>query len=1044
MKLVQYALQNRAVTCVMIVFVFIGGYFSYEQLGRLEDPDFTIKEAVIYTLYPGATAREVELEITEPLETSIQQLKQLEEVRSISRAGVSIIYAEVQDRFDKETLPQVWDELRRKIGQAAVDLPPGSQPPFINDDFGDVYGVFFAITGDGYSQHDLQEIAEDLRRELLLCEDVGRIDFWGMQQEVVYVEIDRVKASRLGIPLSSIFQTISQQNAVTDAGQVRVGSMEVRFRVSGDYGDVRDIGEQLVRGSSGALLKVSDVATIKKGYLDPPQQLLRRDGEPAVGLGISTVSGGNVVTMGEAVKVKLAELEPRLPVGITLNTIAYQAGTVNEAVNGFVLNLFEAVVIVVVLLVIFMGVREGIIIGSVLLLTILATFIGMRIFDVNLQRISLGALIIALGMLVDNAIVVAEGIVIKRHRGLPAHQAAVETVAETQWPLLGATFIAILAFAAISVSQDVTGEFLGSLFQVIGMSLLLSWVFAVTVVPYLCVSLLPETTAAGKAGLHGNLFYHFYRRFLQACIRFRWLTLATVIGMLAVALYGFGFVEQNFFPDSPRPQFMVDMTFPEGTHIEETSRRLEKLEEHIATLEGVTDVTTFVGGGALRFILTYSPEMPNSSYGQLLVSVADYRNNAALMPLVADYINRHYPDAVSKVEAFKLGPSSGAVEARFSGPDVDVLRDLADQAKVEMWANDNTRTVQSDWAEKVKVATVNMAAVRSREIGVTRPEIATAIAANFSGKVAGLYREGEDLLPIVLRQPEEQRSGIDNLGQVMVWSEAAGKGVPIDQVVNESSTEWEDPVIQRRNRTRTVTVSCQQQTGTADSLFRQLRGPIEAITLPPGYRLEWGGEYESSGDANRKLMAKVPLAFALMFFISVMLFNTLRHPVIIFLGLPLALIGVVAGLLIFQQPFGFMALLGFLSLSGMLMKNEIVLLDQINLELNAGKQPYEAVVDAAVSRVRPVAMAAFTTVLGMIPLLWDAFFSAMAVTIMGGLTFATVLTLIVIPVLYCTLYQVWERPKEEMADSNAEQLSGDYSWLSLPGDGQAGNMERSV
>ena len=1009
MKLVRYALENRAVILVLIVFVFIGGYLSYERLGRLEDPDFTIKETVIYTLYPGATAEEVELEITEPLETAIQQLKQLEEVRSISRSGVSIIYAEVQDKYDKETLPQVWDELRRKINDAASGLPPGSYAPVINDDFGDVYGVFFAITGDGYSQHALQEIAEDLRKELLLCEDVGRIDFWGMQKEVVYVEIDRVKSSQLGIPPAAIFQTISQQNTVTDAGKVKVGPQDVRLRVSGDYGDVRDIGEQLIRaGNSGTMIRIKDVATIEKGYLDPPQQLLRRDGLPAVGLGISTVSGGNVVTMGDAVKEKLAELESRLPVGVTLNAIAYQADTVNKAVNGFVLNLFEAVLIVVVLLVIFMGVREGIIIGGVLLLTILATFICMLIFEVNLQRISLGALIIALGMLVDNAIVVAEGIVIKHQLGIAKKEAAIQTVAETQWPLLGATIIATLAFAAISLSKDVTGEFLGSLFQVIGLSLMLSWVFAVTVVPYLCVICLPEHSKK-EGALYDNVFFRGYRVFLRACINFRWLTISAVIGMLALAIYGFGFVDHNFFPNSPRPQFTIDMTLPEGTHIEETASELGELESYIATLEGVTDVTTFIGGGALRFILTYSPEMPNSSYGQLLVSVSDYRLSAKLIPEVAGYINTHFPDAVSKVEAFKLGPSSEAVEARFIGSDIEVLRDLADQAKVIMWKHENTNTVQSDWADKVKVASINMAATRSREIGVTRPEIATALAVNFSGTVTGLYREGEDLLPIIVRQPLAQRSGIDNLNEVMVWSDVAGQAIPIDQVVNDSPTQWEDPVIQRRNRMRTITVSCQQVEGTADALFRELRSDIEAIDLPQGYVLEWGGEYESSGDANRKLMSKVPLAFAVMFFISVMLFNTLRHPVIIFLGLPLALIGVAAGLLIFEQPFGFMALLGFLSLSGMLMKNEIVLLDQINIELAAGKHPYQAVIDSAVSRVRPVSMAAFTTVLGMIPLLWDAFFAAMAVTIMGGLTFATVLTLVVVPVLYCTFFKISEQ-----------------------------------
>lgn len=1010
MKLVDYCLQNRMVTLVLIIMIVIGGWLSYESLGRLEDPEFTIKEAVIFTPYPGATAEEVEQEITEPLETAVQQLKQLEEVRSISRAGLSIIFAEIQDSYDKETLPQVWDELRRKINDAAAGLPPGASAPIINDDFGDVYGIFLAITGDGYSQRELQKVTEDFRRELLLCEDVGRIDFWGFQQEAVYIEFDRAKLARLGLPPASIFNTISQQNSVTDTGSVRVGSEYVKLRVTGDYLSIEDMGDQLIQGGSeGGLIRLKDVATISKDYVDPGRELLSQNGSSAVGIGISTVSGGNVVNMGDAVKVRLGELESRLPVGMTIHTISYQADTVRTAVNGFVLNLFEAVAIVVLLLVIFMGVREGIIIGAVLLVTILATFICMKVLGVNLQRISLGALIIALGMLVDNAIVVAEGYIIKIRQGFDTITAAKQTVKETQWPLLGATVIAILAFAAISLSKDVTGEFLGSLFKVIGLALGLSWILALTVVPYLCVTFIPaKGSGSPTQDLYNNFFFRGYRSFLKRCIRLRWITILVVICMLGGAIYGFGFVKQNFFPGSTRPQFIVDLTYPEGTHIDYTNAKLVEIGGYFSGMEGVTDVTTFTGGGALRFILTYTPEMPNSAYGQLLVTVDDYSKIDTLIPQVRSYLDTHHPNAVTKVEKFKLGPGGKAVEARFSGPDTAVLRSLSEKAIGVMRAHQNTSTISSDWGEKVKVVTVNMAGTRSRETGVFRPEIATSIAGNFSGNVAGLYREGEDLLPIIVRPPANQREGINNLENIMVWSSSAGY-VPFEQITNGVTTSWENPVIRRLNRQRTITISCIQLEGTAMALFNELRSDIENISLPQGYSLEWGGEHESANDANRKLMAKVPLAFSIMFLISVMLFNSLRHPIIIFLGLPMALIGVAAGLLIFDKPFGFMALLGFLSLSGMLMKNEIVLLDQINIELAKGKAPLLAVIDSAVSRVRPVALAAFTTVLGMIPLLWDAFFEAMAVTIMGGLTFATILTLVVVPVLYCTFWRITDK-----------------------------------
>lgn len=1008
MNLATYSIEKKAVSLVAICLIVFAGIISYTKLGRLEDPDFTIKKAVIFTSYPGATAREVELEITEPLEAAVQQLKQLDKVTSISRSGLSIIYAEVQDKYDKHTLPQVWDELRRKINDVSSDLPPGCGEPLVNDDFGDVYGIFFAITGDGYSNHDLNEVADDLRKELLLCDQVGRIDFWGLQTEVIYIEIDRNKLAQLGLSPTVIFNTISKQNTVTDAGEVKAGQDNIKFRVAGDYEKIQDLGEELISGGSeGRMIRLKDVATIERGYYDPPTALLRRNGVPAIGLGISTVKGGNVVVMGDSVREKLAEISGQIPVGIKLHRIAYQADTVENAVNGFVLNLVEAVFIVILLLFIFMGKREGVIIGIILLITILATFIMMYLIGVNLQRISLGALIIALGMLVDNAIVVAEGIVIKSHYGLKRKAAGEETVRETQWPLFGATLIAILAFAAISVSKDVTGEFLGSLFQVIGVSLGLSWLFALTLTPYLCTVFLPEKIVdENDDAPHSHVFYEYYKKFLEVCIKHRRICLCTVAFTLFLSMYGFRFVKKNFFPDSTRQQFTIDLWYPEGTHIKTTAAKIEAVEQYVKKVEGVTDVTSFIGRGALRFILTYSPEMPNSAYGQLLVSVDDYEKLHKIINQVRAYLGEQHPGLINRVEAFKLGPGGSAIEARISGPSTDVLRHIADKVKDVMRHNDNTRTIKSDWGDKVKTSVVMMSQANARDVGISRPEIGNSIKMNFSGVVTGLYREGENLLPIILRPPLAERENINDLENVQVWSSGVNKAIPIKQVVSDIETKWENPVIQRRNRKRTISISCQQIEGTANSLFSKLRKPIEDIKLPPGYSLEWGGEYESSNRANKKLMANFPATLGLMFIISVMLFNTLRHPVIIFLGLPLALIGVTIGLLVSGQAFGFMAILGFLSLSGMLIKNEIVLLDQINIELANGVDPYNAVIYSAISRVRPVTMAAFTTVLGMIPLLWDAFFAAMAVTIMAGLTFATILTLVVVPVLYCTLFKI--------------------------------------
>ena len=665
MNAASYSIKHKTVILVLILIVAAGGVLSYSKLGRLEEPEFTIKKAVIYTQYPGATAEEVEEEVTEPLESAVQQLKQLDEVTSISRAGLSIIYAEMQDIYDAKTLPQVWDELRRKINAAARDLPSGVGAPEINDDFGDVYGVFLAISGDGYSNHDLKECAKDLRKELLLCDQVGRIELWGDQQEVVYLEIDRFKLAQLGLTSSAIFNTIKEQNTVTPAGKVQVGSELVTLRLNGAFTSVKDMEELLVKGAGGdRIIRIKDVATITRAYYDPPTELMRRNGDPAIGLGISTVAGGNVVAMGEAVRAKLDALQKRIPVGIEIQDIAFQGDTVSESVRGFVVNLAEAVVIVILVLVVFMGLREGLIMGIVLLLTILGTFMVMKVLDVSLQRISLGALIIALGMLVDNAIVVTEGIVVKSLQGKSKIRAAEETVSEVQWPLLGATLIAILAFAAIAVSKDVTGEYLYSLFQVICTSLLLSWIFAITVTPYLCATLLPTTKKANR-DVHNTRFFRLYKGVLQGCVNFRWLTLLCVAGMLFAALYGFQFVQHNFFPDSSRPQFMLHVWYPEGTHITETEQHVTKIAEDVGKLDGVVNTTAFIGRGAMRFILTYSPEMPDSSYAMLLVDVDGYDNLKRALSQTSAYMASDHSDIVYHVEPFKLGPNAGARGSAF-------------------------------------------------------------------------------------------------------------------------------------------------------------------------------------------------------------------------------------------------------------------------------------------------------------------------------------------------------------------------------------------
>ena len=1014
MDIARIAIQKKTVTLVLTAAIAVGGVVSFLGLGQLEDPEFTIFTAIVQTTYPGASPEEVELEVTDRLETAIQTMGQVEHVTSISRAGLSLVIVDLYSHTDQELIPQAWDELRRKVGDIQRALPRGAGPSVVNDDWGDVYGALFAITGDGYNPAEIEDYAKLLRRELLMVDGVGAVELWGVQTEAVYVEMSRSKMAQLGLNPQQVFATLSDQGAVVPDGRLHVEEQYIRVAATGAYDSLDEMGNILIRGrGSDSMIRLADVAAIRRGYLEPPQALLLLNGQPAIGIGIATVEGGNVVDTGKGVKQRLAEIENQQPVGMALHPIYFQADVVTQAVNGFLVNLAEALLIVIGLLMLFMGLRSGLLIGFILLLDILGTFIYMSMADISLQRISLGALIIALGMLVDNAIVVTEGLLVRMQRGMDRLEAASLSVRETMWPLLGATIVGILAFAAISVSEDASGEFLSSLFLVVASSLLLSWILAVTVTPLLGVMFLKISTDPERSDPYDRPFFRAYRGFLAGAIRRRWLTLAVMTGLLFTAIFGFGYVKQSFFPESGQPQFYIDFWKPEGAHIRDTAGDVRATTDWLLEQEGVESVTCFVGRGGSRFMLTYRPEMPSSAYAQILVTVDDARRIDDLRTASAVFIREKFPNAEAQIHRFVFGTGGGAkIEARFKGDDPTILRELSEEAKIIMRSDPNTKDIRDDWRQRVPVIRPQFAEAEARRAGVNRNDLASSIQVVTSGGIAGLYREDDTLLPIVFQLPEEERSTDVELQNIQVWSSITGRVVPVNQVVTEMKTEWEDPVIRRYDRRRTITVKADPRHGVADPVFRRLRPGIEAIELPPGYKLEWGGEYESSGDANRMLLASVPLFFSLMVLIVVALFNTIRQPLIVFMTVPLAIIGVTAGLLFSGQPFGFVALLGFLSLSGMLIKNSIVLLDQINLNLDRGQKAFEAVLDAGVSRLRPVAMAAFTTVLGMTPLIFDIFWRGMAVTIMAGLSFATILTLVVVPVLYATLYRVSASPSE--------------------------------
>ncbi len=1007
MNIAQFFIERRVVTLVLTVVMLGAGMVSYQGLSRLEDPEFTIKDALIITAYPGASAAEVEAEVSDRLEKAVQKMGQLKRVVSKSDRGLSTLTVTIKDKYDKYLLPQVWDELRRKVTDAQSDLPPGAGPSLVVDDYGDVYGIFIAVTGDGYSYAEIKDVVDLLRRELLLVEDVGKIDTFGERTEAIYVELSRDRMSQLGIPPDAVINELRQKNLVTDSGRVEVGGEFITLNPTGEIKTVEQFSEVLISNLGSDQIYLRDIARVWRGYVEPQNNLILHDMRPAIGLGISTVAGGNVIKMGEALKQRMLELKPQVPVGIEAGLVSVQSDAVNIAIKSFVISLLEAVAIVIVVLLVFMGVRSGLLIGFVLILTISGTFIFLAPMMVALERISLGALIIALGMLVDNAIVVVDGVLVRLEKGENAKFAAIEVVKQTAVPLLGATIIAILAFAAIGTSDDNTGEFCRSLYQVVLVSLLLSWVTAVTITPLLCIMFLkqPEEGHVSEDP-YGGKFYAIYKGLLRTCIRLKSLTIMVVVGLFVAALWGFQLVEQSFFPPSTRPQVMVDLWLPQGTHIKETEALAGDVGRYIKEQEGVTHITSLVGKGGLRFLLTYTPEKINSSYAQLLVDVDDPTKMDGLLVNIEAHLQQHYPNVLGYASKFQLGPgSTGKIQARLSGPDRSVLRELSGQVKAILSADPNAKAIRTDWRQRVKMVRPIVAEKQANLNGINRPDIARTLLEGFQGERVGVYREGDLLLPIILRAEEVNRSDINSLNNLQIWSPAAGSMIPLRQVITGFESGFEDEIIMRRNRKPTITIYADPISGPATVLFAKVRPQIEAIDLPPGYEMEWGGEYEDSGNAQAGLAASIPMFVMIMILITIMLFNSLRQPLIIWLVVPLALIGVTIGLLSANQPFGFMSLLGFLSLMGMLIKNAIVLIEEIVLQGNSDKDLMTAIVDSGVSRLRPVAMAALTTALGMIPLLFDAFFVAMATTIIAGLMFATLLTMIVVPVLYATFYK---------------------------------------
>ncbi|KUF10685.1 efflux RND transporter permease subunit [Pseudoponticoccus marisrubri] len=1014
MSIARASIDKALITWILMLSCLLGGIWGFATIGRLEDPAFTIKNAVIITQYPGASAEQVAREVSEPIESEIQKMGEIDFITSSNKPGVSRISVNIESTYDGSELPAIWTKLRNRVKDAERNLPPEAGEPIVNDTFGDVYGVFYAVTAPGFTDAEVHEIAEYFRRELLAVEGVADVALAGLPSEAIYVDANTSITTNLGIGPNTIAGALSNTDSRSAAGSVSQNGQDIRIQAPEGSDTVDEIAN-LTIGVGGEVIDLLDLATVTRARVTEPTEIIRFQGQEAFTLGVAGKADLNIVEVGQRADARLDEIMRDVPAGVELHPIYQQHVVVDEASNAFLLNLAMSVSIVVIVLALFMGWRAAVVVGVTLFLTVVGTVFLMAIFGIEMERISLGALIIAMGMLVDNAIVVAEGMQGDMARGKSARDAAEDVASKTQVPLLGATVIGIMAFAGIGLSPDATGEFLFSLFAVIGISLLLSWILAITATPLLAHYFFKTGSGEDQDQYAGPLF-RAYRATLDWALTLRHLVILALIGVTVLCYIGFGQVKQQFFPDSNTPLFYVHYKLPQGAGIQRVSEDMAEVEDWLAARDEVVSVATFIGGGATRFMLTYAPEEQLPTYGHLIIRTETLEQIPQLRADLEAFGRGTLTAGEFRTERLAFGPGGGApIAARFSGPDPVVLRRLAEEASRAMAeASDQVQDLRTDWRERELTIVPRFADERAKAAGVTREDLAQSLQLGTDGIQVGFYREGDRLIPIKIRSDSALEEGSNHLADLPVYSAAGQTYIPVAQIVDGFGWEAQNTLVRRRDRVPTITVQAGVPAGVnAAAVFTEIREPVESIALPEGYALEWGGEYENSTEAQASLGQQLPLSLIVMVLISVLLFGTIRQPVIIWLLVPMSVNGVALGLLGTGLPFSFTALLGLLSLSGMLIKNGIVLVEEIDLVRADGVPFRQAILDASTSRLRPVVLAAATTILGMVPLLGDAFFASMAVTIMGGLGFASILTLLAAPVFYFSFF-----PKARKEDAS--------------------------
>lgn len=1016
-NLSRWALQHIPLIRYLMVMLLLGGILSYGRLGQDEDPPFTFRAMVVSAKWPGATALQIAEQVTDKLEKKLQETPHIDTIRSYSKPGETLIILQLAESTPPQDTPKSWYQVRKKISDIQLMLPPGVQGPFFNDEFGDTYGSIFAVSGDGFSYAEVKDYADFVRQQLLTVHSVAKVELFGVQNEKLFIEFSQKKFSQLGISVQDIAAQLSAQNALQATGVLVTPSDNVQIRVTGALTLEQDLANLQLR-ANGITFRLGDFATIKRTYDDPPQSKMRFNGKEVIGLGVSMEKGGDIIALGKNMEKVVAAIKTKLPVGINLERVSDQPKIVAESVNEFIKTLIEAVLIVLAVSFLSLGLhskpfridaRPGLVVALTIPLVLAVTFLFMQIFSIDLHKISLGALIIALGLLVDDAIIAVEMMVRKMEEGLSRFDAATFAYISTAMPMLTGTLITAAGFLPIGLAKSAAGEYTFSMFSVNALALLISWLVAVIFTPYIGYLLLKvKPVAAGHHELFDTPFYIRVRRTVNWCVTWRKTTIALTMLIFGLGVFGFKFIEEQFFPDSSRSELMVELWLPEGATFAATETQAKKFEAYIRQQDGVMSVTSYVGTGSPRFYLPLDQIFPQTNVAQIVVLPRDLKTRNALKLKIENTFKHDFPEVRGRVKLLPSGPPVPyAVQFRVSGIDAVQVRAIADQVKAVMRRNVNVVGLNDNWNESVKMLRVELDQNKLRTLGIGSQTVMQTINTLLSGTTIGQYREHDRLIDIVVRQPIDERASIDALHQANIPT-ASGKSVPLEHIANVKLV-WEPGVVWRESRNWAITV----QSDVADNVqgptvTAQIDPQLDKIraTLPPGYVIDVAGAAHDSGKAQESIAANVPLVIFIILTLLMLQLHSFSRTVLVFLTGPLGIAGAALALLILQRPFGFVAQLGVIALFGMIIRNSVILIDQIEHDIATGMAPWDAVVESAVRRCRPIMLTAAAAVLAMIPLSHSVFWGPMAVAIMGGLIVATGLTLLFLPALYAAWFRV--------------------------------------